>query len=68
MVDFFYVIRKYVAIYRKYILDVMIEKLLLFSVRCWMFFRMFEYRECYGSDEQGRKLLHRQEPGQETLT
>jgi len=39
----------------------MIEKLLLFSVRCWMFFTMFEYRECYGSEEQGRKLLHRQE-------
>ena len=56
MVDQFCVIMKYVAIYRKYILHVMIEKLLLFSVRCWMFFRMFESRESYGSDEQGRKL------------
>jgi hypothetical protein len=39
----------------------MIEKLLLFWVQCWKFVTTFKYRECYGSDEQSRKLLHTHE-------
>jgi len=40
---------------------VMIEKMLLFSAQYRKFVTTFEYRECYGSDEQSRKSLYTHE-------